>query len=152
MILYLDTSALVKVYVAEDGSDVVLARVKAVREVATSVVAYAEARAAFARHFREKRLKKSQLRAVVRHLDDDWPKYNVVDVVDSVARRAGLLAERYSLRGFDAIHLATAVQLRAEGLRVEFGCFDDRLLGAARRARLRLLEPRNVSRMPATSR
>lgn len=139
MILYLDTSALVKVYVDETGSEQVMARVRAVGEVATSVVAYAEARAAFARHFREKRLDKSQLKAVVRHLDDDWSKYTVVDVVDSVARQAGALAERFALRAFDAIHLATAVQLRTEGLRVEFGCFDARLLEAAKRARLRLL-------------
>ena len=139
MILYLDTSALVKVYVDEKGSEQVMARVTAVGEVATSVVAYAEARAAFARHFREKRLDKSQLRSVVRNLDDDWSKYTVVDVVDSVALRAGALAARFALRGFDAIHLATAVQLRTEGLRVEFGCFDERLLEAAKRARLRLL-------------
>jgi predicted nucleic acid-binding protein len=131
----------VKVYVDEMGSEQVMARVTALGEVATSVVAYAEARAAFARHFREKRFDKSQLRSVVRNLDDDWSKYTVMDVVESVARRAGALAERFALRGFDAIHLATALQLRTEGLRVEFACFDDRLLGAAKRARLRLLAP-----------
>ena len=50
LILYLDTSALVKLYVRERGSARVRAQVGKADAIATSVVAYAEARAAFARH------------------------------------------------------------------------------------------------------
>ncbi|MGH8694308.1 MAG: PIN domain-containing protein [Burkholderiales bacterium] len=54
MILYLDTSALVKLYVREQGSAQVRAHVNKADVIATSVVAYAEARAAFARLRRER--------------------------------------------------------------------------------------------------
>ena len=54
MILYLDTSALVKLYVRERGSAQVRAHVNNADVIATSVVAYAEARAAFARLRRER--------------------------------------------------------------------------------------------------
>jgi hypothetical protein len=44
-----------------------------------------------------------------------------------VARRAGDLAERRSLRGFDAIHLASALELeRVTGSEAMFLCFDER--------------------------
>ena len=53
MILYLDTSALVKLYVEEDGSEEVSTAVRDASRVATSAVAYPEARATFARLERE---------------------------------------------------------------------------------------------------
>lgn len=53
MICYLDTSALVKLYVHEQGSETVRKLVDAASVVATSKVAYPEARAALARGFRE---------------------------------------------------------------------------------------------------
>jgi predicted nucleic acid-binding protein len=54
LILYLDTSALVKLYARERGSADVRRQVTDAEAVATSVVAYAEARAAFARLLRER--------------------------------------------------------------------------------------------------
>jgi len=47
--LYLDTSALVKLYVAEEGSALVRETVQRVETVAASGIAYVEARAAFSR-------------------------------------------------------------------------------------------------------
>lgn len=51
--VYLDTSALIKLYVNEDGAEKVEAAIKRFEVAATSVVAYAEARAALARRRRE---------------------------------------------------------------------------------------------------
>ena len=138
MILYLDTSALVKLYVEEPGTPEIAQRVETSDDgVVTARVAYAEARAAFARYRREGRLTASMLRTVVTRLDGDWSHYSVVDVTESLVRRAGALAERHGLRGFDAIHLAAALEVRGPGVEVEFSCFDRRLTAAARRERLR---------------
>jgi predicted nucleic acid-binding protein len=52
VILYLDTSALVKIYVEETKSTVVRENVQHAEGLATSRIAYAEARAAFARRRR----------------------------------------------------------------------------------------------------
>ena len=138
MILYLDTSALVKVYVAEGASETVRSWMARADDIAIVGIAYAEARAAFARHAREGRLAKADLRQVVTRLEDDWTRYTVIDTTELVVRSAGGLAERHALRGFDAIHLAAALELRAPGIVVEFACFDDRLERAARRERLRV--------------
>ncbi len=136
MILYLDTSAAVKLYVEEKGTPAVVARVGDAEAVATVRVTYAEARAALARQRREGGLTPVGLRRAVRELDREWGTYNLVDVNDPLVRRAGALAERHALRGYDAVQLAAALDLRAAGAAVEFLSFDARLNRAARRERL----------------
>ena len=136
MILYVDTSALVKVYVTEPGSSEVRGRIDQAEAVATVLVTYAEARAAFARHQREGGLTRADLRRAVRQLDRDWTTYNVVGLSDPLVRSAGELAERHALRGYDAVQLAAVLELRAAGASVEFCAFDTRLNRAARRERL----------------
>jgi predicted nucleic acid-binding protein len=134
MILYLDTSALVKIYVEEAGSTDVRERANRADGLATSRIAYAEARAALARKLRERGLSRMNYRSVVEDLEQDWDDYFIIDVSDSVVKLAGGLAEKHALRGADAIHLSSALSLgkQARGV-VMFCCFDDRLALAARK-------------------
>jgi predicted nucleic acid-binding protein len=134
LILYLDTSALVKLYVREVESRAVRRLVRRSTATATSRVAYPEARAAFARRQREGDLSPAALARVRRALDRDLTggRYIVVDLGESLARLAGDLAERHGLRGFDAIHLASAVEMRGMvGEAPVFCCYDERLQAAA---------------------
>jgi predicted nucleic acid-binding protein len=137
LILYLDTSALVKLYVDEPGRDPVVAQVERAGAVATARVTYAEARAAFARKQREGGFDRRALRLVVERLDAEWAAFTVVDVSEPVIRGAGALAERHALRGYDAVQLAAALVLARHGSEVAFACFDRRLRRAARREKLR---------------
>jgi predicted nucleic acid-binding protein len=137
VILYLDTSALVKLYVEESGSDTIAAAVERAAAVATARITYAEARAAFARHARGGGLTPAELRRVVRHLDEEWGQYSLVEITDAVVRRAGALAERHKLRGYDAVQLAAALDIRLAADQSEFLSFDARLNQAAQRERLR---------------
>ena len=73
MTLYVDTSSLVKLYVTEAGSDVVRQLVGGANLVATSVVAYAETRAALARLRREGALTGSNFTSARREFEDQWP-------------------------------------------------------------------------------
>lgn len=132
MTLYLDTSSLVKLYVRERGSAGVKSRVASAAVVSTSRVAYPEARAAFARRHREGGLRTAGLRRAVSALDRDLAAFLVVELDETVAREAGHLAERHALRGFDAIHLASALTLgRLLGAAPSFVAFDDRLVATA---------------------
>src|SRR5262249_49796226 len=112
----------------------------------TALVTYAEARAALARHRRDGGLTGQGLRRAVRELDREWETYNVVAVGPPLVRWAGMLAERHALRGYDAIQLAAALDLRAAGADVSFCCFDGRLNDAARRERLAVVGARRASR------
>lgn len=133
MILYLDTSALVKVYVEEEGSALVRGLIAGASLVATSRIAYAEARAALARASREGALTETDYRDSITHLKADWPSYFVLEVTEQAVQLAGELAERHRLRGFDSLHLASAVLLtRRVKDCVTFACWDTRLWEAAK--------------------
>jgi uncharacterized protein len=130
--LYLDTSALVKLYVEEDGSTLVRGWVHDADVVATSIFAYAEARAAFARRRREKQIAPAAYTQILREFEPDWGHYVVLDATDSLIRSAGRLAEVYALRAYDAIHLASAKILKDKvAPPVSFASWDPRLTVAA---------------------
>ena len=138
MILYLDTSALVKLYAREAGTNEVKHAVASAELVATSLVAYVETRSAFARKHRFAEIGDSALRRHKREFERDWNRLNRLPVDAITIRRAGDLAEQHRLRAYDALHLATADLLRA-AIRsaVSFACFDDALSDAADRLGLR---------------
>jgi len=139
LILYLDTSNLVKLHVEEPGSPEVQGMVDAAELVTTSVVAYAEARAALARRQRERSLTRSEHRRAKAALDEDWARILSLEVTDGLSRAAGDLAERYRLRGFDAVHLCSYLQVADEFPTdsVSFSSADATLNRAARLASLR---------------
>ena len=136
MTVYLDTSSLVKLYVEEDGSDAVAALVADADVLAISTVGYAECRAGLARRRRERTLRSAALSEIVARLDADWERVAAIEVTDGLARRAGELADRFALRGFDAIHLASfelVLERAGDDDEVTFSTADDNLARAAKR-------------------
>jgi predicted nucleic acid-binding protein len=131
----LDTSSLVKLYVTDAGTDIVNQFVAGANIVATSSVAYAETRAALARLRREGVLNAAQLTAAKREFQEQWPTYLTLEATDSLCRAAGELAEKYSLRGFDSIHLASFAEVarRAGTDATRFSSFDEHLNRAAQK-------------------
>lgn len=134
MTVYLDTSSLVKLYIAEADSAAVHQLAAAANVVVTSVVAYAEARAAFARRRRERLMTAGEIAAAVNQLDADWPHFLRITVDDELGLAAGRLAAAQGLRGYDAIHLASFERLLVYCADddVRFSCADERLGRAAR--------------------
>jgi predicted nucleic acid-binding protein len=133
VILYLETSSLVKIYVREPDSDAVRKAIGGADVVATSILAYAEARAAFARKRREKGISDAAYKSVKDALEHDWPSYFTLSLAGQTVKTAGDLAEKHALRGFDALHLASALDLRLSGASpIRFLTADSRLRDAAR--------------------
>jgi predicted nucleic acid-binding protein len=137
LILYLDTSSLIKLYVEEDGSTEIENLVIEASLVCTSVVAYPEARSAIARLCREGALTAEEQLLTKSALNKDWPHYLVLDVTPQVCEAAGDLAEKHALRGFDSVHLASFLDFADRDLSepVRFSSFDDRLNTAAKAER-----------------
>ncbi len=139
---YLDTSALVKRYVAEAGSDRVAALIETGAPAATAKVAYAEVFAALARRHREGALSRRAYGTVQRRFEREWTAYVRVELHDAVLKRARDLVRRHPLRAYDAVHLATALDLQeAAGEAVTFVVADEQLLDAAVRERLAVMNP-----------
>jgi uncharacterized protein len=136
LIVYLDTSALVKLYVPEPGQEVVLERIRSADRVATALITYVEMCAALARLEKERRISPSAFNKLTDQLDANWAGYWTVELTRSLVRRAAMLTRRHSLRGYDAVQLASALELRGDQGRVDFLSFDLRLNTAARREKL----------------
>lgn len=139
MNLYLDTSALVKLYVEEQGRPAVTAALSNADIVATATIAYVEARAAFVRRRQEGVLAAVDYRKCVRDLDRDWPRYLRFEVNESLIFTAARMAERYKLRAYDAVHVSAALAMQNQIGDAVFACWDRNLNSAARRAGLNLL-------------
>jgi predicted nucleic acid-binding protein len=132
MILYLDTSALVKRYFREPYSEEVISKWQAATEIVTSAVAYAETMASIYRKKREADLKETLIRKIVESFRTDWKSLIRVEVTEDLNEYIDKIVLAHPLRGFDAIHLASARVIQ-ERLPEDFvfSCFD---LGLARAA------------------
>lgn len=108
MIAYFDTSALIPLLIEEPGSER-SGRVWDAAEHVTSVrLVYAEARAALAQAARLGRLAADDLAVAIEELDRLYDQLDLLEVDELLVRRAGELAQRHALRGYDAVHLAAA--------------------------------------------
>lgn len=137
---YLDTSALIKRFIAERGSPLVQTLMTRAGAVATAKIAYVEVSAGLTRRQREGHLSPGQYASAYRQFEGDWRSYIRVDLRDEILALARGLIQRHPLRGFDAIHLASALSLKAAlGEEITFCAADQRLLRAARAERLQAL-------------
>jgi predicted nucleic acid-binding protein len=140
VILYLDTSSLLKYYIEEAGSASVRYWIAAASVLTTSRITLAEAAAALSRRHLGSGLSRKQCRVALTELEADWPLYTAVDLDE---HRAATIAWRHLLRGFDAVQLTAALTV-AQGAGTEglaFSSFDDELNEAARAEGLTVLEP-----------
>lgn len=133
MHLYLDTSALLKKYFWESGSADIINLWKKADSLSTSSVAYAEALAACYRKNRENPIQINVFTSILDAFQQDWQSFICVEVNDTLHQEIGRLIALYPLRGFDAIHLASALTLNnVLSAPFIFACFDKGLHKAAR--------------------
>ena len=141
MIAYVDTSALVKAYVQEAGTDQVLKHLRSADIAAAHEIAYVEARSTFARLLREEHLTPPEFDHLKAEFESDWSKYTIITSDSGLLQRAADMAEAFALRAYDSVHLAAAEYL-ATGIdeTVMFLCFDRKLCQAASVLRMHLVD------------
>lgn len=140
MILFADTSALVKLYIEEAGSSAMAARARTAR-MAASALAYAELYATFARRLRESLLTEEEHDGLAKRFEHDWQGVVVMALRPAVVARVPRLVRDHPLRGADAVHLASALTLQEAGLEVELAAADARLIEAAGKEGLESFNP-----------
>lgn len=140
-LVYLDTTALAKLCLPEPGSGLAAALWDGADVVATSRFADAELRAAIAEAYRSGTLPRA--RAALEEWDRLWAGLYVVEPVPAVLDDAASLVVRHALGATAAVHLASALTLRADDLLV--ACWDDPLAAAGRAEGLRVVpQPAHV--------
>ena len=109
MIAYLDSSALVKRYVAEAGSAEVGELIVQAEAVGTVVISRAEVAAALAKASRIQVLPRDEAASALKIFNRDWENFVRLQMTEGLVSRAASLAWDYGLRGYDAVHLAAAL-------------------------------------------
>ncbi|MCJ7623111.1 MAG: type II toxin-antitoxin system VapC family toxin [Anaerolineaceae bacterium] len=140
MILYLDASALVKRYVAERGSEEVNTWIQEAESVATGLITRVEVAAAISRAERMNLITKDDTAAAIKLFRVEWESLQRLPVTEATVIRGDTLACEIGLRGYDAVHLATALiwqEIIGDG--VVIATFDQQLHSAAREVGLGVL-------------
>jgi predicted nucleic acid-binding protein len=133
MILYADTSALVKKYVVETGSSEVISFFEQYTVIGTATLTQVEMAAAMSKAVRRGLVEESETLTAWQDFLSHWLAYMRLPVSDGIVERASALAWRHGLRAYDSVHLASALNWQdAAGEETVFACFDKILLKAAR--------------------
>jgi predicted nucleic acid-binding protein len=129
-IVYFDSSAFVKLVVAEDGSELAADLWDGCDAAVSSRIAYPEVRAALAAARRARRLTSTELRRAETSWERFWVATRAVELTEAVAADAGRLAGEYALRGADAVHLSSLLAVGVDD--ALFAVWDQRLRTGAR--------------------
>jgi hypothetical protein len=130
LIVYFDTSAIMPIVIDEPSSPVASRLWDEADRVVSSRLVYAEGRAALAMAHRMDRIDEPRLRNAVGDFEILHEQLDLVEVTDRLVRDAGALAEEFGLRGYDAVHLASAKLVGDPDLVLAAG--DQSLIAAAR--------------------
>lgn len=133
MILFCDTSALIKLYILEEGSVALKKLVQEAEAVALSRIAWAEAYAELSRRAREVPEDVVVIEQAKLALAADWPHFLVLEINQSIVELAGDYADTFALRGYDSVPLASAFEAgRISQIPIFFACYNMRLNKAAK--------------------
>lgn len=132
MILFCDTSALMKLLVHEDQTDQLLQISSKAEVIGVCRICWAEAMAVLARRQREDPISGEDLEQARRHLVQEWPSFLIIEVSQDVVKTAGQFADVLALWGYDSVQLAAAHELHVNaGQPVIFASDNCRLNQAA---------------------
>lgn len=133
MIAYFDSSSIVKWFFDEPFMEPTRELKRDSEAVFTSPISYPAVMSAFYRAWREGRCSQFDMELVRSEFIRVWANFQWVKVNETLVARAGQLIFRHGLRGFDAMHLSSALVLKEEGEGIEifFSCFDKNLNRAA---------------------
>ncbi len=148
---FLDTSALVKRYIAEIGSKwiITLNDPQSANRIILARVTWVETLSAFSRLQRESRIDHDCMKRTIHIFTLDWKtQYRIAEVDKFIFEAAGNLVQKYPLRAYDSIQLASALRIYSAFIETApvsfiFVSADERLLNAAQTENLLTENPNN---------
>jgi predicted nucleic acid-binding protein len=108
MIVYCDTSALVKLYIVEAGAERMHELCAEALAMVTCRITWAEMYSALSRRGRQNSADLPGLKLAREAFSEDWPCFVRIEITQELVEKAGFFAEAFGLRGYDSIQLASA--------------------------------------------
>lgn len=148
---FFDSSALVKRYISEIGTSWILSITNstASNHFAVVDISWAEVLSAIGRRQREGNLSEERVGFILRDVRRDFDNlFQMIEIDNNLIQRAGELVLQYPLRAYDAVQLASALQVRSllaslPDIQLIFVSADDRLLNIAQTESLLIENPNN---------
>lgn len=137
MITYFDTSSLLKFIIKEIGSEENLNIWNFSDEKVCSQLTRTEMHSALMRKVREGSISASAMRARLNAMDKLFADVVLVDITSEVIDASCELVKEFPLKSADAIHLATALMVRAD----LFSSSDKKLCSAASESGIAVTDP-----------
>ncbi len=145
MILYLDTSAIVKQFIEEPGSQEVVTALQQAEIIGTAIITKTETIAAIAKTVRIGLVPQNIAEGLVQIFYQQWLQIFRIEVNEMLVARASMVAWDLGLRGYDAIHLAAAlIWQESSNVEVKMFTFDKQLWNAAKKRDLDVF-PQNLN-------
>ena len=146
-IIYADTSALVKKYIKEQGSDQIGEAFSKAELVGTAMITPPEMASAISTAIRRNIITEDDGVEAWNMFQKDWDAFFVVDLSQALIGQASTLVWRYALRGYDSVHLASMLAWQdALGEDILLATYDVKLWEAAKRMDIDLI-PGKVPRL-----
>lgn len=136
MIVFLDTSAFAKRYVAEQGTDKVMALCQKADSLVVCVICLPELISTLSRLVREKKVSKADYRKLKSDAMSDMADVDLCQLTPEVLATVVTLLEAHPLRAMDVLHVACALTVKPD----TFVSADHRQLSAARKAGLKVVD------------
>ena len=133
MIIYCDTSALMKLFVTEEHSDSVRKLTAESNRLVVSHLTWPEMCAGFGLKQRTYQVDAQIAAIALEQLRAEWPRYSKLAVDEELMIDAGELSLRFGLRAYDSVQLASVQHVHRQlASNLGFCCFDKQLNAAAR--------------------
>lgn len=144
--LFLETSALAKLYVTEAGTDRLIQLLAGVTEpIFVCSISRVELKSAISRRAREGSVDAEALEQIRTSMEEHWRSIFVIQPVsEAVLEVAFGLLDRYALKAYDSVQLAAALtvaNVKEAETRLTFVTSDVQLARAAEREGLRVVDP-----------
>lgn len=114
MKVFFDSSALVKRYLPEKGTETVLSLCAEATELGLSVICYPELISALCRLRREKQIEGPQYVTIKQGIIQDMRDATLCNITEAAVLQSILLLEENTLRAMDAFHIASALEWEAD--------------------------------------
>jgi len=136
---YFDTSAYIKLFIKEAGSDKARKKARECRVLSSAIIAV-ESYSALARRRREGELPEDAFQKALKEIKEGIKSVEIIAVTDEVLKRAQDITLRSPARTMDALHISSALLFQeSTDIELTFITSDKKQGGAAAQAGLRVV-------------
>jgi uncharacterized protein len=139
VILFFDTSALIKRYISERGSEKVDELFNMATQILVSAITKTESYSTLRRLRAENHLSRKDYNSIKTNIEKDFQYFVVIPFIYEIESSAIKLIEQYQLKSLDSIQLSTA--LYCKSIMDHLVAADIRLLKSAKAEKLKTINP-----------